>query len=1426
VYRALIVCNYRFPEANGSLDDLQGPKKDGLLLRDALTDHETGMFDKASVHHPLNDAPSGEILVAVEEFFGGAEPDDTLLFYYSGHGRTLGQQLYLCAHNTNPARLRSTAVPGNLLNEIVESSLAQAKILVLDCCYSAMFKGDDEAEITELFGTGRYVLAATSAIERAADGAQKGLPSPFTKALAEALTGRAEDLDGDGKVDLDDVYRYLKTVPFEGARPHQNFEGNGTVHIARRPVTARRRRPEARPQGNAAEAGIADPGGDIVTYNYTFHSPSTDIPYLDRPAPGASCSPELVAEFRAGMRDDPRASMPDSLTDTEFLERAGLIQNGIVTYAGVLLFGSRPTALLPTAVVQCVRFHGTTNTAPHDAIIELHGAIPQLIDRAHEFVAGVARTGEAPTANSPRAEPVYRYPMVALREIIANAVVHRDYEDQASNVQIFAFEDRIEVLSPGAWHGAAVAPGERPLGRLARRSQRRNFRIAQTLTWSPLFEGLGTGVARSVEDCEEFGAPEPLVVIDEDSVRVTIFPRPQSPVPVPQPEQELGYIQPQPQAPILQPEPQIPAPQYGSLAIAPQPVPPTARRSGHTYVWGPEIPFRNPHFTGREAELRALRDQLQAGGRAVIRQPPSALFGLGGVGKTQIATEYAHRYADEYEVVWWVRSDQEESIQASLVALGTQLRIPDVSLGDRDRSIRYVIDSLQSGDPYSRWLLIFDDVTQPQKLRRYIPQGGDVIVTSRINEWRQVLNTDGIEVREFTRADTVRFLRDRVPQLAANLRPSGEAAVKAEADRLAELLGDLPLAAEHAASYLTQTGIPVAEYVQAFQRDAHTLLGESTDMFATSITVATTWSVARLSLSPEARELFQLLAFFAAEPIPEEILVQPGHNALSATLPPPLQKVLSSRIELKRASRELARFSLLSLHGQRNVVQLHRVVQAVTRARVEKEDPEHAITLRSTVFALLAATDPDRPEQETYDPVYERTISHLVPTGALLSEDGRLRGLIINQVRRLRMRGGNREALGLGEAALDVWEGSPDDIQALALAVEVAAAKRASGQVEEAAALNADALQRLRDHYGEDDDTYLACAGSHGEDLRLLGRHDDALAHDMGLLPAFDRVFSPDDYRSLGQRASLAADLRCVGRYAEALDYDTHVAAELQRQFGSSDLQTVAARLAMSADLRCLGRYEEALELAREAADAMEARDAPWSLPRLQAQAALSEALRLNGYYAEAHYLAEDLYRRYVGFVGESHRATLEMAGSLVCARRMVDDLAGSEVLGEATVTAWERYAGPGHPGTLGARAGLAATLRSRGNPATALQVNEAALAGFRRLYSHDHSNIAVVMANMASDLAAVGDVRHAREIGGEAVAMTSNVLGPRHPVTLSASANLALDHRATGDADGARALEMQAISALDEILTPEHPVTRLARQRGRINLDVMPTTA
>lgn len=515
MYRALLICNSRFPESAGELAELHGPKKDGILLRDALTDHDTGMFSKSDVQL-ISEGSSAEIVSEVEKFFTSAEPDDTLLFYYSGHGKVLNQQFFLAARDTNVGALYSTAIAKSVLDGIVKSSFAEVKILILDCCNSALAKGDDLAE--KLSGRGRFVITATSVTESAADSRMRGLPSPFTERLVEGLLTEAVDRDGDGDVDLDDVYSYLERARSGGPRPERSFDGAGAIPMAYR-IKKTKKPGELSPASETAslaEDNIAVGQG----------RPAAILSYLDTPAPGTSVSSERVRDFRLRLRDDIADAIPLELSTAEFLERAGLYRDGFLTYAGLLLFGKNPTAVIPTAMVQCVRFNGIAKTDPLSSL-DLQETVPEMIVRARDFVADHARLGEAATAEGSYAETAYRYPMIAVREVIANAVVHRDYEEQESCVQIHMFNDRIEVISPGNWAGApTVAEGEVPLKELERPSQRRNFRLARTLTWSKLVEGVGAGVPRAIADCRALGAAEPTVAINGKMVIVTIFPRP------------------------------------------------------------------------------------------------------------------------------------------------------------------------------------------------------------------------------------------------------------------------------------------------------------------------------------------------------------------------------------------------------------------------------------------------------------------------------------------------------------------------------------------------------------------------------------------------------------------------------------------------------------------------------------------------------------------------------------------------------------------------------------------------------------------------------------------------------------------------------------------------------------------------------------
>ncbi len=245
------------------------------------------------------------------------------------------------------------------------------------------------------------------------------------------------------------------------------------------------------------------------------------------------------------------------------------------------------------------------------------------------------------------------------------------------------------------------------------------------------------------------------------------------------------------------------------------------------------------------------------------------LYGLGGVGKTEIAAEYAHRFRGDYSLCWWVRCEREALIVNSLLSLGRVMQLPDFRMEERDYSVGLVIDALNRGEPHADWLLIFDNATNAEMVTRFIPQGtGHVIITSRDSHWRKALRVDGVEVAEFESAETVEFLRKRVPALSVVVAApdadngEGEQAGPANEERLrdatelAKELANLPLAAEHAAAFLVETGTSAQEYLRLFRDNAHRLLATDVDI-SYPHAVATTWSVSRGTIAPEADALFK-----------------------------------------------------------------------------------------------------------------------------------------------------------------------------------------------------------------------------------------------------------------------------------------------------------------------------------------------------------------------------------------------------------------------------------------------------------------------------------------------------------------------------------------------------------------------------------------
>ena len=643
-------------------------------------------------------------------------------------------------------------------------------------------------------------------------------------------------------------------------------------------------------------------------------------------------------------------------------------------------------------------------------------------------------------------------------------------------------------------------------------------------------------------------------------------------------------------------------------------------------LWSNEIPQRNSHFTGRVAELDALRANLVREDRP---HPPAQLIsGMGGVGKTEIATEYIHRHRDKYEIIWWIRAEHTDRVRDALVKLGQRLDVrPAGPEGGRDRTIAAVLDAL-ANVIRTNWLLVYDNAAQPLELQPYLPAcppNGHIVITSRLQNWPGYIEKDNVGVSPFTEDEAVSFLRRRVVILGADgVLGTGENERRiSEAGRLAEALGHLPIAIEHAAAYLNETGHSVDGYLSRFEENAHRLLNEHPGEFPAS--VSATWTMSTELLTPDAEHLFNLCAFFSPEPIAVELCL---NHARAIGDPPGLRELLSSPPRFRAAATLMNRLSLVKMDGARDQIQMHRVVQAVTRGQLRQNRQDAYLAYRDAVDTLLAESNPGNPDRAGLDAAYDLSLQHLESERNFLNTSNpALRRLIIDQVRRLHLRGGHVEATRFGQDIRQVWleRLGPSDLHVLALSVEMAIAMQLGGRAADARRLiletrtMLDELNAGRDEIPRDQlEVALLCDNAYGADLRTRGQFNEALELDRSLLPKFEVVFGSDHERTLNVRNNIAADFRRLGRFGEALEIDQRTFDDRCRILGPADPRTLNSQDMVAIDMRGLGRYQESLDVARKVVAAFEAAGGRENPDWLNARTGFAAALRKAGHHWDA----------------------------------------------------------------------------------------------------------------------------------------------------------------------------------------------------------------
>ena len=532
------------------------------------------------------------------------------------------------------------------------------------------------------------------------------------------------------------------------------------------------------------------------------------------------------------------------------------------------------------------------------------------------------------------------------------------------------------------------------------------------------------------------------------------------------------------------------------------------------------VPPRNPNFIGRQDLLLALRSQLsQAGITALV---PIALRGLGGVGKTQVALQYVHEFSADYDLICWVSGEVPSQLRNGLAALAPDLDIP--TGGDLEMTLTAVCDALTRGGQYSRWLLVVDNAGEPETLMPYLPQaGGQILVTSRTQTWGGYATM--YQVGEFTREESISLIQLRGSNIS-----------EADADRLADRLGDLPIAVEQAAAWQAETGMSVDTYLSLLDKQMSRLLAENPpEGYKLSIVAA--WTLAFEDLrehAPEAATLVQLCAFLGPDPIPYALL---WSFRRAAGLSPELESMLRDEFSFHRAVRQAGQRALLKVDPGAQTLTEHRLVQVVLRERLDAAQRAEMVTL---VWRLLIAANPGRPDDQSNWDMLATINSHLGPTGLIEYDDPAARGVIIDQIRFLYNRGDQWGSRELGEEAVRRWRESPgaSDEQTLVACRLLGIARRELGLVEAALEINEDTLNKTRAVFGEDHEHTLVTANSYACDLRIAGAYAEALERDQALYAKHKAVFGENEDATFRSAHNLAVDMRLNGRYREAYELD------------------------------------------------------------------------------------------------------------------------------------------------------------------------------------------------------------------------------------------------------------------------------------------------
>jgi tetratricopeptide (TPR) repeat protein len=720
---------------------------------------------------------------------------------------------------------------------------------------------------------------------------------------------------------------------------------------------------------------------------------------------------------------------------------------------------------------------------------------------------------------------------------------------------------------------------------------------------------------------------------------------------------------------------------------------------------------RNALFTGREEPLKALARTLLHDG-ATSTLVTQAVQGMGGMGKTQLAVEFAHRYGRFFHGVHWLNCAQPDLIAAEVAACGERMRLSRWPK-ELPEQVEAVLRAWHEGGPRLVVLDNLEDMDAACEWLQRLGEGGKarLLLTARRGDWPRYLGLEPLRLKVFARREAHDFLRRYLPQKRAS---------DAELRDLAERLGRLPLALELAGRYLERRYLPVADYLEklgeamehrsmrGWQHKMGSPTGHDLDLMAT---FAVSWEQVEDEV---ARRLFLLAACCAPnQPIPCALLEE------------------AADLEEEACGDALVLLTGLGL--------------------LEMEDPAAG----PAIHPLLAEYGRALPQEPALSGVEGGFAPLPALAGALArlcyeANESGLPARFAPLRPHLEVVTPSAEGAGLGEAvALFVNLGFH-----LSKVADYAGARAA---YERALAI-AEAV------YGPDHPTVATVVNNLGLVLQDLGDLAGAQAAFERALAIDEAVYGPDHPEVATDVNNLGRVLQALGDLAGARAAYERALAIWQETYGEEHPQVATGHNNLGAVLKDLGDLAGA-RAAYERALAIDQRTYGSHHPAVARDVNnLGLVLRDLGDLAGARAALERVLEILAETLPAQHPYVASTVNNLGAVLRAQGDRAGARAAYERALTIAEAVYGPDHPEVATVVNNLGLVLQDLGDRAGARAAYERALAIAEAVYGPEHPTVAIRVNNLAGVLRDLGDLDGARAAYEGALAILERFLPPNHP--------------------------------------------------------------